>query len=100
MAYNVIWSEEAESSFFLVIDDLLFRWSAREVSNFISRTEEVISQIVVHPFIFKEYEKDKSIRHGILHKNTTMFYRVDKNNSTIQIMLFWNSKRDPEGLKL
>jgi hypothetical protein len=28
MAYNVIWSEEAESSFLLVIDDILFRWPA------------------------------------------------------------------------
>jgi len=100
MVYNVIWSEEAESSFFLVIDDILSRWSVREASNFISRTEEVISQIVIHPYIFKEYEKDISIRHGILHKNTTMFYRVEENNSSIQIMLFWNSKRNPQSLKL
>ncbi len=98
MGYNVIWSDEAESSFQQVIDDLLFRWSEREAINFINRTEEIISNVSKSPYLFRAYYKDPAIRHGILHKNTTMFYKVMEDSKTIRIMLFWATRTNPNKL--
>ncbi|SEM65399.1 hypothetical protein SAMN05216436_106116 [bacterium A37T11] len=39
IVYKVIWSEEAETSFLTVVDDLLFRWTEREATIFINRTD-------------------------------------------------------------
>ena len=99
MTYKVIWSKKAEASFLNTLDHILRNWSEREAFKLIARTEELITQISKHPHIFREY-KASSIRHGILHKNTTMFYKVMEEAKTIRIMLFWNNTRDPKSLKL
>lgn len=93
--YTVIWSIEAEASFLVVIDDLLFRWTEREANIFIDRTQTIIEKISIEPYMFRAYEKDPSIRHGILHRNVTMFYRVIDKTRTIHIMLFWSTKSNP-----
>jgi len=100
MAYKVIWSKEAENSFLEIVDYIIFRWSEREGINFIERTEDLIAQITIHPYLFRVYNNDPSIRQGLLHKNTTMFYKVVPENKTIKIMLFWIVKKNPQSLKL
>ncbi|HUH33032.1 MAG TPA: type II toxin-antitoxin system RelE/ParE family toxin [Daejeonella sp.] len=100
MTYKVIWSNKAEVSFSNTIDYIHEHWSPREALKLIARTDEVITIIAKHPYLFKEYRPNPSIRHGILHKNTTMFYRVMEESKTILIMLFWNNSRNPKSLDL
>lgn len=100
MAYNVIWSKEAEDSYINVVDDLLYRWPPKTAKDFIDRTERLIAQIKTFPYLFRAYENNAAIRHGILHKNITMFYKVDEAGETIKIMLFWANRVDPNKLKL
>jgi len=100
MTYKVIWSNRAEESFVNTIDYIHQHWSQREAFKLIARTDEVIALIAKHPYLFKEYRPDPSIRYGILHKNTTMFYKVIEKSKTILIMLFWNNSRNPNSLNL
>src|SRR5690606_17425491 len=98
IAYKVIWSDEAENSFLKVVDDLLFRWTEREANIFINRTEKLIKQISLHPYLFRAYYKDASIRQAILHKNVTMSYRVMEESQTIRMMLFWATRTSPHAV--
>lgn len=100
MAYKIVWSNEAEKSFNEILDYISYKWSEHEAMNVISRTSEIIKQVSKHPYLFKAYKATHSIRHGILHKNTTMFYQVLEETKTIRIMLFWNNARNPRSLKL
>ena len=100
MTFDIIWSDEAENSFNGVIDYLLYHWSQKEAHHFISRTDELINLIGNQPLLFKPYKNKTNIRHGNLHKNVTMFYRVIEQSNTIVIMLFWNNHRNPKKLKL
>lgn len=92
-SFTVIWSTEAEASFLVVVDDLLYRWTQREANIFINRTQTIIEKISTQPYMFRTYEKDDSVRHGILHRNVTMFYRVIEENQK-KLEIFINATSD------
>lgn len=100
MEFSVIWSNEAQVSFLTGVDFIQNEWSNVEATKFIIRTENLISQISKHPFLFKAYKKSTTIRCGILHKNTTLYYEVEEKTQTIKILLFWNNQRNPNSLYL
>ena len=100
MEYKVIWSNEAQDSFLTIVDFISNNWSQTEATKFIIRTESLIGQISKHPFLFKIYQQFKSIRCGALHKNTTLFYKVNEETRTIIVMLFWNNQREPGTLTM
>lgn len=98
MEYKVIWSIKAQDSFLTVVDFIHNEWSTAEATKFIIRTENLINQICKHPYLFKAYKKSTTIRCGILHKNTTLFYEVVEESQTIKVLLFWSNQRNPNAL--
>lgn len=56
MAFDIVWSNEAEHSFNGVIDHLLYNWSPQEAHRFILRTDELINVIAGQPLLFKPYK--------------------------------------------
>lgn len=98
--YSVHWSLEAEDSFYKVVDDLRFRWPPKVVDDFIDLTDDVIIRIAKFPYLYRAYKDGKFVRHGIVHKNITMFYRVNEDQKQIEILLFWATKTNPEKLRI
>jgi len=98
--YQVVWTRKAKVSFNKEIDFIYKKWDEKIVERFLNRTDEIIRSISHSPLIFKAYKSDKTIRHGLLHENVTMFYRIVPERSTIEILLFWNNLRNPQKLLL
>ena len=73
---RVRWTTEAKKSFNKVIDFMYLQWPEKEVAKFVDRTDEIVANFLQEPYLFKAYEDDPRIRHGILHKNITLFYRA------------------------
>jgi plasmid stabilization system protein ParE len=97
MIYSVIWSDEAKTNYKLILEYLNTKWTQREVINFAKRTEEVVVLIQTDPYLHKPSAKGKAIRHCVLVKQISLFYRVEQN--TIYLITFWDNRQNPNRLK-
>lgn len=97
MRYAVKWSPEAERTYKIILEYLLERWTERELDNFIDRTDTVINFIIQNP---KQYIYSKKMRvyRAVLTKQVSLYYRLEQQ--TIELLLFWDNRKDPASLKL
>ena len=100
ISYKVVWTARAKGSFSREADFIYKKWDKKVVERFFNRTVELIDAIRYNPLLFEAYKNDINIRRGWIHENVTMFYRIKKEAKSIEILLFWNSLRDPRKLKL
>jgi plasmid stabilization system protein ParE len=97
MSYSVIWSDEAKANYKLILEYLNTKWTQREVINFAKRTEEVVALIKIDPYLHKPSAKGKAIRHCVLVKQVSLFYRIEQN--TVYLITFWDNRQNPNRLK-
>jgi plasmid stabilization system protein ParE len=97
---RIIWTEKAIVTFNQIADYLYERFSEKEVQRYFDRTDEIITSITITPYLFKPYKINSQIRHGILHKNVTLFYRVFEEAKVIELLLFWENHQSPDKLIL
>ena len=61
-------------------------------NNFI---ENIKTGKVIHPYANRKLE----IRKGQVHKNVSLFYKIDKENNKIYLITFFNNRMNPKGLR-
>lgn len=91
---NVVWTEQAETSFNAITDYLIASWTTEIAANFVDLVEHTIALILEHSEMFKISSYDNQSREAIITKHTTMFYRVV--NDTIEIEYFWGNYNNPK----
>ena len=97
---KVIWTGKAKLSFYKIIEYLNKNWTQREINNFASEVQKAISQIGQNPLMFIASRKKKNIRKGFVNKRVCLFYRVNKRKRTIELLLFWDNRQNPDDIKL
>jgi plasmid stabilization system protein ParE len=97
MRYEIKWSPEAERTYKIVLEYLLEKWTERELVNFINRTDEVIHYIAQNPRQYI-YSKKKQVYRAVLTKHMSLYYRLEQE--TIELLLFWDNRKDTASLKL
>jgi len=93
---KISWTPEAKVSYFNILDYLQYKWGLTEVRKFVEKTDFVLSQICKTPNMFKK-SKSKDIRIGFISKQTSLFYRIKKNE--IELLTFWDNRQDDKRLK-
>jgi hypothetical protein len=58
----------------------------KHVLEFEYRTRKAIAAIKESPFIFQAIESNPNVRKAFIHKNCSMFYKV--NNIQIEVLFF------------
>jgi len=94
---QVAWSENARLDYHENIDYLLKEWSVESASNFIEEVDVVLDLIKINPNLYPESDH-KSVRRAVIRKQITLFYQV--KGSTIYLVRFWNSHKDPESFEV
>jgi len=97
---EIKWSDEAEASFNEIVDDISNKWTQREVDNFIEETDKVINNISQFPFMYAATNKRKNIRRAVIASLTSLIYRVKKRKEQIELILFWDNRKNPKQLKI
>ena len=97
MALKVFWTSDATESFNSAISYLESNWTDKEVRNFVKATDRTIVLISNFPRIFRRSAK-KNIHQAVITKQTSLFYQVEKKH--IELLLFWDNRRNPKSLKL
>ncbi len=93
---KISWTAEPKVSYFNILDYIKTNWGENEVQKFIGTTNFVFSKIASNPNMFKK-SKQKNVRLGFISKHTSFFYNVGSRE--IQVLTFWDNRKDPRKLK-
>jgi len=96
---QIKWTDKAEESFAAIIDYLSENWSQKEVNDFIEKTDKVIDNISQNPSMYAVSIKRKNVRRALIGKLTSLLYTV-KHKTIIELLLFWDNRRNPKKLKV
>ncbi len=89
---KVIWTQTALDSFEEITDYIFERFTAKEVNDFIDKSEERINLIVQNNSIGLQYKKT-AYRQFLIAEQTYLFYRI--NSDIIYLSVFWNNAKNP-----
>ena len=96
MIYKIEWTFRAEISFFEEAQFILQKWNIYEVNKFESLVENELKRLSIHPMI-GNFKVD-NIYSLSISEQTTLFYKINKDLSLIELLLFWNNLRNPNDL--
>lgn len=89
---KVIWTQTALNSFEEITDYIFERFTAKEVNDFIDKSEERINLIVQNNSIGLQYKKT-AYRQFLIAEQTYLFYRI--SSDIIYLSVFWNNAKNP-----
>lgn len=73
-------------------------WSVRIKNKFLTLLETKIEQIKITPEMYEASSKRKSIRRCVIGKQTSLYYRIKKEE--IEIITIQDNRANPRKLKL
>ena len=91
---TVVWSRSAEITFNEEVDFIFNKWGLIEVEKFIDLVEDFL-EILKTGILTGRFSKLTNAHFFVLSKQTTLVYRINKNKGQIDLLLFWNNKRNP-----
>jgi plasmid stabilization system protein ParE len=92
---KISWTPTARLTYFKVLEYLSKDWTIKEVENFIYKTEHTIAQIAQDPYMFKASRKKINVRKGFITEHNSLYYRVKPIKKEIELITFWDNRRDP-----
>ena len=95
---EIIWTKLALSTYKEILENLDFRWSKKEIKSFVKLTNEILSSVSEDRIVHQYINTELGVRKGIIHKNVSIFYKVDKLDRTIHIITFFNNRMNPKSL--
>ena len=97
MNYRIDWTFSAQNSYSEEIDFIYLKWNLKEVLKFEKLVENVLERLSKNPILgILRTENNYSF---IISKQTTLFYRINNDVLSIELLLFWNNLKNPEDLE-
>lgn len=96
MSYKIEWTFLAEISFFEEAQFILLKWNINEVNKFESLVEAELKRLSTNPTLGKiSFKNSYSLA---ISKQTTLFYIINYDSNSVELLLFWNNLKNPEDL--
>jgi len=99
MSYVIRWLHEAEMTMIQNMDYLAANWDNKVQYQFFSDVESALLKLKEDPQLYPLYRPESNIRKYKINKRVILYFRVI-DSTTIELMTFWNTYRDPKNLKL
>lgn len=96
--FKIIWTDEAFEGLKNILDYLEARWTKREIKKFAKLLEEQLALIQKNPELFPVTQKSNLIRRSVLSKQTTIFYKIEKNS--IYLVSLFDNRQNPGKLNI
>jgi plasmid stabilization system protein ParE len=90
---KVIWSENAEITFDIIVLYIEAKFGLISAKNFISKVDAVIYAISNQPYIYKSSNFNDKVRKATITRQCSLFYEI--NNENIQLSYFWDNRQKP-----
>lgn len=96
--YRIQWTERAIFDLQNIIDYLLYKWTEKEVKNFVRKLDKRLELISINPRLFPKTKKRRNVRRSVLTKHTVIYYET--STDTIRIVTLFDPRQDPRKLKI
>ena len=90
---KVVWSENAETTFDLIVNYIEAKFGVLSAKKFIKKVDSVILSISKQPYIYKSSNFNNKVRKATISKQCSLFYEINKE--TIQLSYFWDNRQEP-----
>jgi plasmid stabilization system protein ParE len=95
--FEIRWSTLAEETFAEEGYFIFRKWNSDEVEKFATLVYDFIECISNNPTIGVFISKYNA--HSIvISKQTTLYYRILEDKNQVELLLFWNNKKNPKEL--
>ena len=82
MAYQIVWTVEADNDFYAIIRYLKENWSDFTAENFAAKTMVKIERIAVMPYI-PRFTSQSNVQIIKLDKKNVLFFTIENNNMVL-----------------
>lgn len=96
--YKLLWSERALLDLQNIIDYLTYKWTDKEIKNFVTKLDIRLELIVINPRLFSKTTKRKNVGRSVLTKHTVIYYEI--SNDAITIITLFDPRQNLKKLKL
>ena len=96
MTMEINWTPRAKADFNKILEYIYKGWGAKEVNNFIDKTDSVLESIAENPQMFVESTRKKNVRKGFVTKHNSLFYKIRPRKEEIILLTFWDNRKDPK----
>jgi plasmid stabilization system protein ParE len=96
MAKTIVWLPLAKNSFFKIIEYLERDWTEKEIRNFVSKTDKILTIIGSGKAKFRRSNK-KNIYEVLVTKHNLLIYR--EINNTVELLRFYDTRQNPKKKK-
>ena len=91
MAYSINWVPLAVDTYLAEINFIYLKWNQNEVDKFVLLVDENLKRLSVNPLIGQIH---KNVYKIVLSKQTSLFYKIIEDEKKIELVYFWNNKKD------
>ena len=95
--YSIHWSTLSQITFTEEIEYIFKKWNQTEVDNFGLLVQENLTRLSKSPKIGNRYSNN-NIYYFVISKQTSLFYKISEDELRIDLILFWNNKKNPKNL--
>lgn len=97
MIYKIEWKTIAAFSYFNELDFILSKWNEIEVQKFEDLVYDFLETLSKTPEI-GIFNPEINCFSIVISKQTTLYYKIIEDKSQIDLILFWNNSKSPDGL--
>ena len=94
MEYKVVWVPLAVETYMEEIDFIFLKWNQKEVDKFGLLVQNCLQSISENPKIGKN-ESENQVYSFVISKQTTIYFKISEIELRIDLILFWNNKKNP-----
>ena len=91
MRYSIHWVPLAIDTYLEEISFIYLKWNQNEVDKFVVLVDENLKRLSVNPLIGQIH---KNVYKIVLSKQTSLFYKIIEDEKKIELVYFWNNKKD------
>ncbi len=91
MEYKVVWVPLAVETYMEEIDFIFLKWNQKEVDDFVILVDENLKKLSINPLIGQIH---KNVYKIVISKQTSLFYKINEKDKKVELVYFWNNKKD------
>ncbi|WMW78428.1 hypothetical protein RF683_02990 [Flavobacterium sp. 20NA77.7] len=93
MEYKIVWVPLAVETYMKEIDFIFLKWNQKEVDDFVMLVDENLKRLSINPLIGQTH---KNVYKLVISKQTSLFYRIIEKEKKVELVYFWNNKKDSQ----
>ena len=93
MAYSINWVPLAVDTYLEEINFIYLKWNQKEVDDFVILVDENLKRLSINPLIGQIH---KNVNKIVISKQTSLFYRIIEKDKKVELVYFWNNKKDSQ----